>query len=99
MSQAVAAAWRRTEWNPLVTLAGLAAALIAVPVLVVAGHVLLPAGDAWQHLATTVLPEYIANTLWLLLGVGFGVTVIGVATAWLTTMCRFPGQRLFEWAL
>jgi iron(III) transport system permease protein len=25
--------------------------------------------------------------------------VIGVGTAWLVTMCRFPGRRVFEWAL
>jgi iron(III) transport system permease protein len=34
-----------------------------------------------------------------MLGVGAGVTVVGVATAWLTTMCRFPGRGFFEWAL
>jgi iron(III) transport system permease protein len=34
-----------------------------------------------------------------MIGVGFGVLVIGVGTAWLVTMCRFPGSRLFEWAL
>ena len=27
------------------------------------------------------------------------MTVIGVGTAWLVTMCRFPGRQLFEWAL
>ena len=25
--------------------------------------------------------------------------MIGVGTAWLVSMCYFPGQRLFEWAL
>ena len=32
-------------------------------------------------------------------GVAVGVIVGGVTTAWLTVMCRFPGRRLFEWAL
>ncbi|HXF65646.1 MAG TPA: iron ABC transporter permease [Burkholderiales bacterium] len=53
----------------------------------------------WEHLFRTVLPEYLANTLWLMAGVGAGVMVLGVATAWLTTMREFPGRRLFEWAL
>jgi iron(III) transport system permease protein len=73
--------WRRTEWNALTITASVAAFLIAVPVVVVLGNVFLPAGDTWEHLARTVLPEYISNTLWLMLGVGAGVTVVGVATA------------------
>ena len=44
---------------------------------------------SWGHLARTVLPEYVSNTFWLMLWVGAGVAVIGIATAWLTTMCRF----------
>jgi len=56
-------------------------------------------GDTWMHLAATVLPEYIANTLWLCLGVGSGVILVGVSTAWLVTMHDFPGRRIFEWAL
>lgn len=34
-----------------------------------------------------------------MIGVGVGTTVIGTSTAWLVTMCRFPGSRVFEWAL
>ena len=76
-----------------------AASVLAVPVLVVLSSILTPSGETWTHLVATVLPEYIRNTLWLMLGVGVGVTTIGVATAWLTTMCRFPGRGFFEWAL
>ena len=75
------------------------ASLIAVPVVVVAAHVLVPTGEIWAHLAETLLPTYIANSLWLMGGVGSGTLVIGVGTAWLVTMCRFPGRRIFEWAL
>ena len=90
---------RRVGWSPLTVVASLAAGLVAVPVIVVFSNVFMPAGDTWAHLASTVLPEYIANTLWLMLWVGMGVTLIGVATAWLTTTCRFPGSGFFEWAL
>lgn len=84
----------------LLMLAVVVAALIGMPVASVLTN-LLSGGTAavWQHLASTVLPEYIGNTLWLCLGVGSGVTLVGVATAWLTAMHRFPGQRVFEWAL
>jgi len=53
----------------------------------------------WGHLASTVLPLYVANTLWLIVGVGAGVVVLGVGMAWLTAMHDFPGRRVFEWAL
>lgn len=75
------------------------AAFVATPVVVVAAHMFLPAGEVWAHLAATVLPRYVANSLWLMLGVGAGTLLIGVGTAWLVTMCRFPGDRFFEWAL
>jgi iron(III) transport system permease protein len=75
------------------------ALLLALPVVVVLLNVLLPTHGTWDHLAATVLPEYVANSLVLMIGVMIGVIGIGVSTAWLTTMCRFPGRGIFEWAL
>ncbi len=75
------------------------AAVVAVPVLAVLATILVPSGAIWAHLASTVLPSYIRNSLILMVSVGAGVSVIGVATAWLVTMTRFPGVRVFEWAL
>ena len=75
------------------------AALVATPVVVIMASVLVPSGDVWRHLADTVLTGYFANTLILLIGVGAGTLLIGVATAWLVTMCKFPGRAVFEWAL
>lgn len=92
------ALWRRPGVAPGL-LIGALALLLALPVLVVLGSVLRPAGEVWRHLAATVLPDYVANSLILMLGVGIGTLLIGVGTAWLTTLCRFPGRRLFEWAL
>ena len=88
---------RRVAVLPAVTT--LIAALLAVPVVAVLANVFLPGQGTWAHLASTVLPEYVVNTLWLLAGVSAMVIFGGVATAWLVTMCQFPGQRLFEWTL
>lgn len=77
----------------------LVALLVATPVLVVLSHVFVSTGEVWDHLAATVLPRYVVNSLWLMLGVGLGTLVGGVGTAWLVTMCRFPGSRVLEWAL
>jgi len=75
------------------------ALLTALPILAVFGYVFVPAPEVWQHLRDTVLTDYLLNTLWLVLGVGFGVLLLGLPAAWLNSMCSFPGQRLFEWAL
>ncbi len=77
----------------------LIAAAAAVPIVAVIFLGLTPSDDIWSHLASTVLPLYIGTTLQLMLGVGIGTLIIGVGTAWLVSTCRFPGKRLFEWAL
>lgn len=78
----------------------LCALILAVPVLVVAGSVFVGGtGETWSHLSATVLPEYLLNTLIMVLGVGLGVGLTGVCCAWLTAMTDFPGRRYFEWAL
>lgn len=75
------------------------AVLVAIPVLTVAANIFVPSGDVWQHLASTVLPDYIKNSLILMVGVGTGVFILGVGSAWLVTMCRFPGSKQLNWLL
>ncbi|MGB5396795.1 MAG: iron ABC transporter permease, partial [Gammaproteobacteria bacterium] len=75
------------------------ALIVALPVLVVFSFVFQPAGDVWQHLAETVLQDYVINSLILMIGVGVGTFTLGVSTAWVCTTCDFPGRRFFEWAL
>lgn len=78
----------------------LAAALVAVPVVSVGVNVFTPGtGATWAHLAATVLPDYIAATIVLCLGVGAGSMCLGVGSAWLITHLDFPGRRSLEWAL
>jgi iron(III) transport system permease protein len=90
----------RARLPRLLTLIAVAlAALLALPVVVVLLNLLAPSTDTWRHLVDTVLADYVANSLLLMLGVAFGVIVGGVTTAWITTMCSFPGRRVFEWAL
>jgi iron(III) transport system permease protein len=92
---------KATHRSPLlVTLATGVAALIAVPIVTVCLNLFAGGtGDSWAHLASTVLPSYLLNTLWLALGVCLGVVIVGVTTAWLVSTFTFPGSRMFEWAL
>lgn len=81
-------------------LAVLPIALISViPVLVVVSSLVNPDREIWDHLVQYELPEVLENSFWLVLGVGLGVTVLGVSLAWLTAACHFPAQRFFSWAL
>lgn len=73
--------------------------LVTVPIFAVAYLALTPEENIWSHLVSTVLPGYIGTTLTLMAGVGVGTLVIGVGTAWLVTMLRFPGRRFFEWGM
>ncbi len=86
--------------TPLSLIALVLAALVAAPVASVLFNLFQSGtGDTWSHLAATVLPDYIASTLWLCLWVGLGTTAIGVSAAWATVMLEFPGRRMLDWAL
>lgn len=85
---------RGTSW-----MVAIITAVIATPVVVVTAHIGRDSGGLWQHLASTVLPVYVRNTLLLGLGVSLVTGVLGVASAWAVTLCRFPGRRVFRWAL
>ena len=75
------------------------ALFVATPLIAVATIALTPAPDIWRHLYNTVLFGYVERTVMLIGGIGLGTFAIGTGTAWLVTMCRFPGRGLFNWAL
>jgi len=75
------------------------ALLLLLPILSVLAALLQPDQGSWAHLSRTLLPDYILNSLSLVVLVGLGAPIIGSGTAWLTTLCRFPGSRLLAWAL
>ena len=85
--------------NRWVVITLIVALLMALPVLQVGSAIFQPFNENWWHLQEYLLQEYVVNSLLLMLGVSFGVLTIGVITAWLTSMCQFPGRRFFSWAL
>lgn len=86
----------RLAWTAFA--AGLAL-LIAAPLLAVLVNLFRPTAGVFGHLAATVLPEMLFNTIMLMLGVGFGSALIGVGCAWAVTMIEFPGRRHLGWLL
>ncbi len=76
------------------------ALLVALPVLAVGINLFSGGtGGTWSHLMATVLPDYVANSIWLCCGVGLGVASMGTGAAWLVALNDFPGRRIAEWAL
>ena len=77
----------------------LIAIIITSPIIAIIWIAISPEENVWLHLATSVLPTYIFNSVVLMLGVGTFVAIIGTGTAWLVAMCEFPGAKIFAWAL
>lgn len=74
-------------------------AVLSIPLGVVVIGALRPAGEAWEHIATTLLPEYLRHTAVLTLGAGGLALVLGGGAAWFVAMCDFPLRGFFRWAL
>ncbi len=91
------ARWRRHGALPFA--AFVVGAGLSLPLLFVLASWLETSSPSWRTMIGTVLPDYVLNSILLATVVGVGVTIVGVAMAWLVVMCRFPGRRLFEFAL
>ena len=85
---------RALSWVALVV-----AGLCGLPMLAVLLAALSGGTETVQHLAGTVLGDYARTTLALVVLVAVGTFAVGVGAAWLVTMTRFPGARMFEIAL
>jgi iron(III) transport system permease protein len=77
----------------------LIAVICLLPMMAVAIAAFSGGTGTVSHLLSTVLPRYAGNTLLLVALVSLGTFCLGVGAAWLVTMTRFPGVRIFEIAL
>lgn len=75
------------------------AILFSIPLITVAVSIFSGPGENWSHLLESVMGDYVSNSLWLMFGVSIGTLSIGISTAWLTSVCEFPGRKIFQWAL
>jgi len=86
----------RRVWQAVAVLIG---ALAILPLASVCVLALRPSGDALTHLASTILPHAVGQTVLLMAGVAVLTLVAGAGTAWLITMYRFPGRDAFDWLM
>jgi iron(III) transport system permease protein len=95
----------RHSVHPLLLMSLFIAALVGVPILGVLSNLVFgteataESGEIFTHLWSTVLPEYIGNSVTISVIVMVLVATIGIGCAWLVAAFEFPGKRLFEWAL
>src|SRR5262245_27189343 len=93
----MAAWWRLRSVSPLWTaLPALSALVLALPLATIAWLAMTAPENAWPQLARTVLPSALLDTAILLIGVAVLTLAFGACTAWLVTMCRFPGRALLD---
>ena len=89
-------AWSTDGW----TLGALViAAFAAVPIIAILGTAPSGGWDAIAHLASTVLGQYVFNSIALMVLAGGLALIIGVACAWLVSSAEFPGRKVLAWAL
>jgi iron(III) transport system permease protein len=91
------AAWRARHSSAAWTVVpALLAAVTALPLATILVLALGAGENVWPHLLATVLPTAVADTVVLLAGVSLLTLVFGASTAWLVTMCRFPGRAVID---
>ncbi|ARU57118.1 ABC-type Fe3+ transport system, permease component [Oleiphilus messinensis] len=73
--------------------------IVILPIAAVFYLAMFPEDNIWPHLMNTVLPDYLLNTLLLMLGVGICSLLLGIGSAWLVSSCDFPGRKVMNWAL
>ena len=78
---------------------GVLALLMLLPIAAVLSSLFDTGRGSLGHLASTILPDLVINTLGLVCMVGLGTAVVGTGTAWLVSACRFPGSRFLQWML
>ncbi|TQD40806.1 ABC transporter permease [Haloflavibacter putidus] len=72
---------------------------LALPIFFIGVELFAGPGESWDHILTYLLPEYIANSLYLILFCSILVLIFGVSTAWFVSRFNFPLRKQMEWLL
>ncbi|MEE9389046.1 MAG: iron ABC transporter permease [Paracoccaceae bacterium] len=90
---------KKADFDRWLITAAIIALLVVSPIVSVIWIALTPSENIWPHLVATVLPRYAQNTVILVVCVGALAATVGMLTAWMVTMYRFPGSKLLQWLL
>lgn len=73
--------------------------LVSLPILTILLKLFSGPGETWQHLVENLLPIYVKNSLFLILGCSLLTFFLGVSSAWVVSRYEIPFRKLFEWLL
>ena len=71
-------------------------AVMLLPVVTTVVLALQSIDNTWWHLASTILPRVLRDTVLLMAGVSIVTLVVGTLPAWIVTMYRFPGHAMVD---
>lgn len=70
--------------------------LTGLPLIILLFHFFQGPGEMWSHIQRYLLPTYLSNSLWVLVGTLFLSSLLGVSTAWVLSFHRLPARRLLH---
>lgn len=91
--------WLYSRFNAWFVAITLSCFILAAPVGLVFVSLFFPQIEIWQHLYSTVLSDYVVNSLVLAFGVGILVIVIGTVLAWCIARYEFAGRKQLQWLI
>lgn len=72
---------------------------VAIPIGTIFFNLFYGPGDTWNHLVVTLLPNYIGNSLVLIIGTSILTLVFGISSAWIVSRYEIPLKKQLEWLL
>ena len=83
--------WQTSSWS--------LSLLLVLPILAIFFTALGQSDQVFSHLLNTVMPTYLANTFWVVVGTVILALLFSVPSAWIMAMCKVPSEKILQWAL
>ncbi len=87
------------NYNPWTVNIVLILVLISIPIFIIYTGLINRNSPTWNHITSNLLPQYIANTSFLVLGTVVLTLIFGTLTAWFVAAYDFPFRKQLSWLL
>ncbi|WP_107039264.1 ABC transporter permease [Brumimicrobium mesophilum] len=72
---------------------------LALPIIFIGVELFAGPGETWGHILEFLLPDYVWNSLYLIIFCSGLVLTLGVSSAWFVSRFDFPMRKQLEWLL
>ena len=72
---------------------------VSIPIISIAINAFNGPGESWNHIVKNVLPNYLENSFWLVLGTSILTLFFGISSAWIVSIYIIPFQKQLQWLL